>query len=199
MYVKTVEVSLWYDLNTYFLLWTPYRNLEELFGQIVLPVLTKELYNFFEGILKKEKIYLLLNLEITLVHFSMFDYQSIAYYIHVLNHKLNTYSNWRIKIWTLHTLNKSNIKVHESFKKVCILIVQMLLFSARTKTKQSKVGTIKNPANLEKKASTQWAVSSPLADLSFHIPVLLLAIHWYDRADQILIYDHQMLIGFLVI
>ena len=110
----------------------------------------------------------------------MFDYQSIAYYFRVLNHKLNTYSNWRIKIWSLHTLNKSNIKVHESFKKVCILIVQMLLFSARTKTKQSKVGTIKNPANLEKKASTQWAVSSPLADLSFHIPVLFYNDIWTE-------------------
>ena len=117
----------------------------------------------------------------------MFDYQSIAYYIHVLNHKLNTYSNWRIKIWTLHTLNKSNIKVHESFKKICILIGQMLLFSARTKTKQSKVGTIKNPANLEKKASTQWAVSSPLADLSFHIPVL-----FYNDSSSSVIISHQL-------
>ena len=32
-------------------------SLEKLFGQIVLPVLTKELYKFFEGILKKRQIW----------------------------------------------------------------------------------------------------------------------------------------------
>ena len=63
----------------------------------------------------------------------------------------------------------------------------MLLFSAQTKTKQSKVGTIKNPANLEKKANTQWAVSSSLADLSFHIPVL-----FYNDSSSSVIVPHQL-------
>ena len=67
----------------------------------------------------------------------------------------------------------------------------------------------KEPKSNNRLSKFDWHNLSPIfwAIMFLHKPKVfwkpiknhLLAIHWYNRADQILTYDHQMLIWFLVI